>query len=207
MSNVRCERRAVATRATLTSIVALAAALAMTACENKVTPAQTAAATKDGQILVRAKNVRWGDAPPGLPAGAKAALLQGDPGSEGPYVIRLKLPAKYKVGFHSLPKAHNITVVSGTLYVATTQTFDKKKALPVKPGDFYRVPGSVQQLLFTQEETVVEVYGEGPLKIKYASSADDPLKGAAAPEYKVPDGIKDNELSVADAEDAVNLSY
>ncbi len=199
--------RAATTHGAVASLIAIAAALALAGCGNKETPAQTAAATKDGQVLVRAKNVRWGDAPPGLPAGAKAALLQGDPSGEGVYVIRLKLPAKYKVGFHSLPKAHNINVLSGTLYVATTASFDKKKALPIRPGDFYRVPASVQQLLFTQDETIVEVFGEGPLKIKYASTADDPLKGAAAPEYKFPEGYKDNELTVTEAEDAVNLSY
>jgi hypothetical protein len=72
MSNVR-EGRAAASRLGVASIVAVAAALSIAACGNKETPAQSAAATaatKDGQILVRAKNVRWGDAPPGLPSGA-----------------------------------------------------------------------------------------------------------------------------------------
>src|SRR5215218_1005856 len=50
-------------------------------------------ATSEGQLLVRAKSIQWGPAPPSLPAGAKAALLQGNPGASGPFVMRLQLPA------------------------------------------------------------------------------------------------------------------
>ena len=33
--------------------------------------------------------LKWGPAPPVLPKGAQLAVLSGDPGANGPYVVRL----------------------------------------------------------------------------------------------------------------------
>jgi len=54
-----------------------AVALALTA-----TPSQAQKAAK----------LTWGPAPPFLPAGAKFALVSGDPGKAGPFEIQLDLP-------------------------------------------------------------------------------------------------------------------
>ena len=43
----------------------------------------------DHEGFVNPKDIKWGDAPPSLPKGAKIAVLQGDPGKPGPFVIRL----------------------------------------------------------------------------------------------------------------------
>ncbi|HEX6071469.1 MAG TPA: hypothetical protein VFY95_00470, partial [Sphingomicrobium sp.] len=47
--------------------------------------------------------MKWGAAPPGLPAGARLAVLSGDPGKEGMFTIRLKFPAGYRVMPHHHP--------------------------------------------------------------------------------------------------------
>jgi hypothetical protein len=42
--------------------------------------------------------VKWGPAPPFIPAGAQLAVLEGDPmGTSGDYTIRLKMPDGYKI--------------------------------------------------------------------------------------------------------------
>src|SRR4030095_9091512 len=51
--------------------------------------------------LVEAAALQWGDAPPSLPKGAKLAVLQGDPGKPGPFTLRLKTPANYKIPPHT----------------------------------------------------------------------------------------------------------
>src|SRR5437868_3924086 len=48
-------------------------------------------------IVVRPTEVKWGPAPPSLPAGAKAAVLVGDPSKPAPYVLRVQFPDGYKV--------------------------------------------------------------------------------------------------------------
>jgi hypothetical protein len=175
-------------------------------CSRNEPPA--AAFTKtEGQLLVRAKNIKWSPAPAGLPQGAKVALLQGNPTASGRYVIRVQLPANYKIPLHSHSNAMDVTVVSGTLYVANAQTLDKKKAFAIKPGDFYHMPPLASQLSFTTSETVLEIHGEGPYEMKYANAADDPLKGAPAPAYFFPAGFEINEMNAKDSDAIVDMTY
>jgi len=47
--------------------------------------------------------VKWGPAPPSFPKGAMAAVLAGDPAKDGPYVVRLKMPANYQIPAHRHP--------------------------------------------------------------------------------------------------------
>ena len=63
--------------------------------------------------VVAGDAVTWGPAPPSLPPGAQAAVLLGNPGKEGPFVIRLKFPAGYVVPPHSHSKDELLTVIAG----------------------------------------------------------------------------------------------
>lgn len=160
-----------------------------------------------GHPGVPPKCIKWSAAPPGLPQGSKTALLQGNPNVAGRYVIRMQLPANYKIPFHAHSNAMDVTVVSGPLYVANTQTFDKKKAFAIKPGDFYHLPALASQYAFTKDATVLEIHGDGPYDLKYANAADDPLRGAAAPAFSFSEGFKDNDMNVADADAIVDMTY
>jgi hypothetical protein len=62
-------------------------------------------------------DIKWGDPPPMVPKGARQAVLYGDPGKEGFFVIRAKLPATYRIPPHSHPTDEVVTVLSGTLFV------------------------------------------------------------------------------------------
>lgn len=64
----------------VTCLFSLAVGSSLTAC----------AAERIRQTL---DEVKWGDAPPMLPAGAKIAVLSGNPGAEGLYTVRLKFPS------------------------------------------------------------------------------------------------------------------
>src|SRR6478672_279437 len=44
----------------------------------------------DMKMPMNGKDIKWGPAPPSLPKGAEFAVLSGDPGKDGPYVVRLK---------------------------------------------------------------------------------------------------------------------
>ncbi|QNP46214.1 cupin domain-containing protein [Sphingomonas sediminicola] len=57
----------------------------------------------------------WGPAPPSLPKGAKLAVVSGDPGQAGPFVIQLKFPPGYAVPPHRHPTDEHVTVVHGAL--------------------------------------------------------------------------------------------
>ena len=59
-------------------------------------------------------NLIWGPAPPSLPKGAKIAVVSGDPGQAGPFVIRLRFPPGYAVPPHRHPSDEHVTVVDGS---------------------------------------------------------------------------------------------
>ena len=66
------------------------------------TPGKTSAAA--GAVTVATPDkINWMAAPPNLPAGTQIAVLAGNPGAAGPFVIRLKFPDGTKVMPHWHP--------------------------------------------------------------------------------------------------------
>jgi hypothetical protein len=65
--------------------------------------------------------------------GVQMAVLSGDPTKDGPFVMRLKLPANTLVPAPSHEKAENVTVISGTAGFGMGEQADKSKgeAYPV----------------------------------------------------------------------------
>ena len=53
---------------------------------------------QQSHVLMTPDALKWVD-PPTFP-GAKLAIVQGDPGKEGLFVYRVKLPANYKIAPH-----------------------------------------------------------------------------------------------------------
>ena len=48
-----------------------------------------ALAQESAPLFINSADVKWGEAPPFLPKGAKIAVLNGDPGKPAPYTLRL----------------------------------------------------------------------------------------------------------------------
>ena len=128
-------------------------------------------------VAVRPEAITWGPAPPGLPPGARAAVLVGDPTKSGvPYVIRAKMPDGYRVPPHWHPSDENITVLQGTFLVGTGDRFDPSKAEELPAGSFARMPRGMRHFAWTKGETIIQVHGVGPFEITYVNAADDPRK-------------------------------
>src|SRR5262245_55192732 len=64
-----------------------------------------------------AGGITWGPPPPVFAAGARFAVLQGDPSQPGVYTVRLDMPSGYVVKPHFHPTDEHITVISGTFVV------------------------------------------------------------------------------------------
>src|SRR5262245_60019369 len=80
-------------------------------------PGRAADARTDPAIAVFSpESLKWADAPPVLPGGAKVAVLEGDPAKEGPFVMRVKLPDGYRIPPHTHPKQERVTVISGLFF-------------------------------------------------------------------------------------------
>src|SRR5881409_528340 len=83
-------------------------------------------AAPTGATMITPDQLKWGEAPPSLPKGAKLAVLHGDPGKEGTFVLRLKMPANYKIAPHTHPTGYTVTVLSGTPSVGLGEKVDTK---------------------------------------------------------------------------------
>ena len=127
-------------------------------------------------VMVRPDDVKWGPAPAVLPAGAKFAVLSGDPSKPAPFVIRAKLPDGYKVPPHWHPTDENVTVIEGTFMAGKGDKFnaDASEALPA--GSFVKMPKEMHHFAWAKGETIVQVHGTGPFEINYVNAADDPRK-------------------------------
>jgi quercetin dioxygenase-like cupin family protein len=154
-----------------TTVVALAAIIL-----GALAGSAFAAGTSDKEIFINRKDIKWGDAPPSIPKGAKLAVLQGDPGKTGPFVIRLMLPAGYKIPPHSHSQDESLTVISGTFYFGTGDKIDMSKAHALDAGGFHALSGGDHHYAFAKAPTVVQVNGMGPFNINYVNPDDDPQK-------------------------------
>jgi quercetin dioxygenase-like cupin family protein len=134
----------------------------------------TPADTMEGHTIVRPQDIKWGPAPDMLPSGAEAALLTGDPDKEGVFVLRLKLPAGYRVAPHTHPVDEIVTVISGTFYKGMGETADPSKAQPLPAGSFFALPPGTAHYVFTKEETVIQISTNGPWGLTYINPKDDP---------------------------------
>jgi quercetin dioxygenase-like cupin family protein len=159
----------------ITSVVFLGAALALStfvlALDEK--PKEPAAASSE-HVMFAPGDLKWNDGPPGLPAGAKIAVLQGDPKKEGVFTIRLQFPAGFKVPPHTHPAVEHVTVISGTLNLGTGAKFDEAAAHEMTAGAFAAMPAGMQHFAWTKSGCVLQVHAMGPFEIVYVNSADDP---------------------------------
>jgi quercetin dioxygenase-like cupin family protein len=131
-------------------------------------------AAKTEHTVLAAADLKWGEAPPSLPAGAKAAMLDGDPGKTGPFTIRLQMPTGYKVPPHTHPTTEAITVLSGTFAMGTGPKFDEAAGHEMTAGAFASMPAGTQHFAWCKTECVIQVNSTGPFVINYVNPADDP---------------------------------
>ena len=132
-------------------------------------PAPAAAAAPMANVQVLANSaLTWSDfAPPGFDPGMKLAVLSGDPGEAGHYVLRLQFPAGYRFPVHWHPGVENLTVVSGTFLLGMGNTADPSALKTYGPGDFFYIPPRHAHLggSTAQGPSVIQLHGEGPFQV------------------------------------------
>jgi quercetin dioxygenase-like cupin family protein len=113
-------------------------------------------------VALTAEEMKW--SPQGglaLP-GIEQVSLVGDPSKPGPYTIRLKFPAGYKLAPHTHPDPREVTILSGTWYTGYGEQADPAlfKALPA--GSFYTEPANLPHFVQVREAVIIQVSGVGP---------------------------------------------
>lgn len=125
---------------------------------------------------VNSGDLKWGPAPAVFPKGAQMAVLSGDPSKAGQFVIRLKMPAAYKIPAHHHPTDEYVTVVSGDLGLGMGDKLDPAKSAALTAGGFAMAPKDMNHYAFSKSGAVVQVSAEGPFAMTYVNPMDDPTK-------------------------------
>ena len=125
--------------------------------------------------MVKASETKWGDPPPFLPKGAQFAVLSGDPGAAGPFAIRIKMPAGYRVGRHWHPTDEEVTIIEGDFHLSMGDAGSTHDA-DFGSGDYVNLPAKMQHEATSKRGAVVQVNGTGPFEITYVDAKDDPRK-------------------------------
>jgi quercetin dioxygenase-like cupin family protein len=125
--------------------------------------------------------IEWRQGPAALPPGAKMAALEGDPTKEGPFVVRLQFPSGYHVPPHTHPKTERVTVISGTMFLATGENLDRSAAKALPAGTYGFWPAGMKHTAWFDGETIIQIHGIGPWQINYVNPADDPRNAKKSP--------------------------
>jgi len=115
----------------------------------------------NAMTVIQTDEIAWKDYP-GLP-GVKFVVLYGEPKKEGVYVVRAKFSPNTMSRPHWHPDARYVTVISGTWWGGTGDSFDPDLTVPIKAGGFaVHTAGEVHYDGAKDEEVVVQIIGVGP---------------------------------------------
>src|SRR5262245_29918281 len=125
-----------------------------------------------GHVVMSAADMKWGPAPPGLPAGAQLAVLSGDPGKPGPFAIPLKFPDGYSVRPHWHPTTETLVIVSGTLMAGMGDKYDEASMKSLGQGSYASMPQKMNHFVKAKGATTVILSSTGPFEITYVDPKD-----------------------------------
>lgn len=137
---------------------------------------KNASATTAGQRPPRAiapGDLEW--LPDPLDPNRRTALLVGDPTKPGPYTVRTRVDAGYRIGLHEHPfEDENLTVLSGSLHWSTGVPGSGMPEHVAPAGSVLVFPAGTLHRLWTTEATVLQMTGIGPRAYRYLDSTEDP---------------------------------
>jgi quercetin dioxygenase-like cupin family protein len=128
--------------------------------------------------MLTPSNMKWTMGPASLPKGAQVTVLEGDPTQAGPFTIRLKFPANYRIAPHWHPGTEHLTVISGTFFLGMGDQLNEKEATALPVGSFALMSPETHHYAFTRAPAIIQLHGEGPWGITFIDNKDntEPVK-------------------------------
>ena len=119
----------------------------------------------------------WGPPPPGLPAGARGAIVEGDP-TKGAFTARLDMPDGYEIRPHTHPTSERLRTIEGTVMMGMGKKWDDGKLKEHAKGAEMSLGAQEPHFLRAKGRTIVEVQSSGAFQITYMNASDDPRKAS-----------------------------
>jgi Cupin domain len=130
-----------------------------------VAPATAQAQVSGESLAILPKDIVW--KAPAVRPGVETAITFGDPTKPGPYVLRAKIPAGFKLMPHFHPDEWRTGVVlSGTYYFAVGEQWNETKLKPYPAGTFFSEPKGTPHYVWAKDgEVIVQFTGMGPTAV------------------------------------------
>jgi hypothetical protein len=151
--------------ATVVLVAGLNVAWSARAQEPKSIPAGSGSV--DHVIRLTPAELAWTAGPPMLPPGASMAVIEGSFSNPGPFTVRLKFPANYRIPPHWHPSKVTVTVISGTFHMGFGDELDAGNGKMLPAGSIFEMPAKIHHFGWTTEETIIQEHGIGPLSVHY----------------------------------------
>jgi len=137
---------------------------------NRIVPAMLVAsslaahaAEPDPSVMkvVREADLVWVDNP--AAPGIRMVILQGNPASPGPYVVRVRFAPGVMSPPHLHPEERQVVVLKGTWWVGSGPAWDREATTPLPAGSYaIHYAGKVHYDGAKDEEVIVQISGIGP---------------------------------------------
>lgn len=95
------------------------------------------------------------------------AVIEGAFNKPGPFTVRLKFPANYKIPAHWHAVKVTVTVISGTFNMGLGEKLDTTNGKRLPAGSIFEMPAKIHHFGWTSEETIIQENGIGPLSVHY----------------------------------------
>jgi len=161
---------------TLSLAILLAIPLVLQAGSDSPQGATTAAQSAtppSSHVVLQDADLKWGEPPPAFERGAQFAVLSGDPGKPGLFVIRIRMPSGFRVANHWHPGDEHVTLLEGD---ATLQMDDGARSQDLSRGAYVLMPARMHHAVSTRNGATVQVMAMGPFELTYVDPKDDPRK-------------------------------
>ena len=119
-------------------------------------------------------DIEWQDGPGSLDEGAEYAVLEGDPGAEALFTMRIRMPDGFRINPHTHPAVERVTIISGTFHLGHGEAFDRGAATGLEPGSHFSIPSGHPHFAEMEGETVIQLSSIGPWEIQYVNPEHDP---------------------------------
>jgi len=130
------------------------------------------ASENDDFVRLTPDDLVWQQLEPGL----DIAVLEGDPGGEGYYILRARFAPGVFSAPHYHPNTRYVTVIKGTWWTGIGTVQDKENSIPLGPGSYMKHPAMAPHYDGARdEEVIVEIRGIAPAPLVYVNAAGEPI--------------------------------
>lgn len=149
----------------------LIATLSMVLAEQN--PGGSAPGSPPQPVLLKSGDLKWAEAPPTVPKGARMALVYGDPAT-GPYAQFVKIPKGYVFRPHFHSQNEWVTIISGRMAAGFGTEMDMSAGKELSAGGFAFIPTGTPHWAVAKSDVLFYQQVGGAASISYVDRSDDP---------------------------------